>query len=204
MRAYLKYVLRRTLFVLGCLGTGLLGWPGLVGAQESLLNSGRIDTSGARRITVTPAAPAVTETESGGIGGMVSGFLGRFLGDDTLPMDAGVPEIEAGALEALGEGGLDPAAATDLATALRDLPENLALIEEERDKALERASAFGAMMYEMNKAEGDEARAAREQAEAAATARPRTEGERLFAEFGWHPGAETPYELSRAALAARP
>jgi hypothetical protein len=32
MRGYLVHVLWRTLFVLACLGAGLLGWPGLTGA----------------------------------------------------------------------------------------------------------------------------------------------------------------------------
>lgn len=204
MRAYLMHVLRRTLLVLGCLGTGLVGWPGLVGAQESLLNAGRIDASGARRITVAPSAPAdAGAQEQGGLGAMVSGFLGSFLGDGSLPSDAGVPPVATGAVMPPGLDGIDPDGALGIAAALRDLPTTMELVGEEREKAIALAASVGAMIAEMDRAEGEAARTLRIEAEAAAAARPPTPGELLFAEFGWQPGQRTPYEISRAALTSR-
>ena len=144
MVGYLKYVLRRTLLVLGALAVGLLGWPGDVGAQ-SLLNAGSIESSGARRIRVEPRAPVAAAAEAGSES---SGSMTRGLRALWGIFGAGTQETEAAEAE----------------------------------------SASGAA--------GMLAAATEAQAETPAP------GAALFAEFGAKPPARTPYEASRAALAA--
>ncbi len=54
MQHFLKYVARRVALVLTCLGIGLFGWPGDVGAQN-FVKVGAEDGSGARRVRVGEA-----------------------------------------------------------------------------------------------------------------------------------------------------
>jgi hypothetical protein len=196
MRAYLTHVLWRTLFVLSLLVAGLLGWPGITGADGSLLNSGSIDVSGARRITVTPSnAPAAA---GGGFGGLLSRLMGAMGGDGPKDMETaltGTPDVSLlPDMSQLPDGMLD---------ALRDLPEGLSLVDQERDQALARARDFGQMISQIDGAQGQVAKARRLTVDAAKTGRAPTPGEVLFTEFGEAQPARTPYEASRAAMEAR-
>ncbi len=174
MITYFKYILRRAALVLLCLGSGLVAWPGDVGAQ-SLFNPGAIDASGARRIKVEPSElPERTSEETAETPGVVGRVLGSVMG-------------------MMGGGSASPGqAASTLTTVLA-----------ERDKAIERAVVITEGLDALSRIEGTEARIAREAEQAAKAARQPTQAEMLFAEFGAPEPVRTPYDVVHAAVAAR-
>ncbi|PRY24975.1 hypothetical protein CLV78_102149 [Aliiruegeria haliotis] len=184
LRGFLLYVLRRTMLVAFCLGAGIFGMPNDVGARDTLLQSGEIAATGARRIVVTPGEAASNPTDSA-----------------AQQDDGGAPGAAAIFDKMLEMVGIRPSgeklASADPGLGLVGALERVAV---ERDNAIDWANAIGAAMGEADRMEGAKARLRREAAAAEKARRPLTLGERLFEEFGARARVQSPYEVSRAAL----